>query len=228
MDDHASYEMDDGDQCRGARLKAVLGRGGPVAAGLVGVLLIAAACSPGSATPGVANVGATSTTTSSSLSASSTKASPLAFSQCMRSHGVSDFPDPNSQGRISISGGPGSDLDPNNPTFQAAQNACQSLQPKPSAAQQKTMQQDALRYARCMRSHGIDDFPDPSSSGELRISAGSGSDLDPNNPTFQSAQKACGHLLPGANGGGMRIKVGGGPPPGSGSGGPGTGGSVGA
>ncbi len=57
----------------------------------------------------------------------------LAFSQCMRDHGVADFPDPqrgpNGGVTMQIKGGQGSDLDPNNPTFKAAQQACQSLLP---------------------------------------------------------------------------------------------------
>jgi hypothetical protein len=56
----------------------------------------------------------------------------------MRSRGISDFPDPqvSSNGgavRISITGinsAPNSDLNPNNPQFQAAHNACQSLLPR--------------------------------------------------------------------------------------------------
>jgi hypothetical protein len=50
----------------------------------------------------------------------------------MRSHGISDFPDPQITGggiRISIRAGQGSDLNPNNPQFQAAQRACQSIAP---------------------------------------------------------------------------------------------------
>jgi len=55
----------------------------------------------------------------------------LKFSQCMRSHGISDFPDPQSVAgggiRIAIRSGQGSDLSPTNPQFQAPQKACQSL-----------------------------------------------------------------------------------------------------
>jgi hypothetical protein len=47
----------------------------------------------------------------------------LAFSACMRAHGVKDFPDP-SNGGLRIQSHPGSDLDPGNPTFQKAQQAC--------------------------------------------------------------------------------------------------------
>jgi len=52
----------------------------------------------------------------------------LAFSACMRAHGVKDFPDP-SNGGLRISVHPGSDLQPNNPTFQRAQQACQKYLP---------------------------------------------------------------------------------------------------
>ena len=48
----------------------------------------------------------------------------LAFSVCMRAHGLKDFPDP-SNGGLQFQGDPGSDLDPSNPTFQKAQQACQ-------------------------------------------------------------------------------------------------------
>jgi hypothetical protein len=57
----------------------------------------------------------------------------LKFSQCMRSHGVPDFPDPNISGggvRLTIGGGP-SGIDPNSPQFKAAQKTCQSDLPRP-------------------------------------------------------------------------------------------------
>ena len=57
----------------------------------------------------------------------------LKFSQCMRSHGITDFPDPQSQpgGGISISlhASPGSNLNPNGALFQAAQKACKGFAP---------------------------------------------------------------------------------------------------
>lgn len=55
------------------------------------------------------------------------KATALRFSQCMRSHGVTNYPDPQfgSGGRVSLRvGGPGSGLDPSSPVFQRAQRAC--------------------------------------------------------------------------------------------------------
>jgi hypothetical protein len=62
----------------------------------------------------------------------------LKYSQCMRSHGIADFPDPQVSGggdRISIRlGGKGSDLNPQDPQFQAAQQACQAYTPFPKGA----------------------------------------------------------------------------------------------
>lgn len=52
----------------------------------------------------------------------------LAFSACMRAHGVKDFPDP-SNGGLRLTAHPGSDLDPANPTFKNAQTACQKYMP---------------------------------------------------------------------------------------------------
>jgi len=61
----------------------------------------------------------------------------LAFSACMRKHGLPDFPDPTFTGhgiRMAIRGGPGSDLNPQSPAFQAAQKACQDKLPGKIAA----------------------------------------------------------------------------------------------
>jgi hypothetical protein len=52
----------------------------------------------------------------------------------------------------------------------------------------------ALKFSACMRSHGLPDFPDPQQNGHgisLSIHASKGSDLNPNSPQFQAAQRAC-------------------------------------
>lgn len=128
------------------------------------------------------------------------QAQALAFSHCMQTHGVPNYPDPNGQGVVT-----GSGLDPNSPSFQAAGNHCRHLLPNggvPTAAQQAQAMAQALKFSRCMRAHGVADFPDPQSGpggGGIRISirAGKGSDLNPQNPQFQSAQNACQGILGG-------------------------------
>ena len=128
----------------------------------------------------------------------------LKFAECMRSHGMPDFPDPSANGTFSLNVGP------NSPQFQTAQKACRKYMPKgaqPSPAEQAKMLAQALKFSQCMRAHGITDFPDPqSTNGGISIKIGgpsgsSSSNLNPNNPQFQAAQSACQGLMPGPKGG---------------------------
>jgi hypothetical protein len=184
----------------------------------------AAGCGGGGGSPGVANIadaagtGATTTTKTQGGSGSADKpfggadggpgggrfqiamnvgtVDGAKFSACMRKHGVTNFPDPNGQGLITIHSGMG--IDPGSPAFTSARAACTKLLPnggQPTPAQIAQQQQKMLAFSACMRAHGIKDFPDPSNGG-LRIQVHPGSDLDPNNPTFQGAQKACQKDLP--------------------------------
>lgn len=54
-------------------------------------------------------------------------------------------------------------------------------------------QEAAFAYARCMRQHGMPDFPDPKPASNGGLSLG---DLS-NAPGYVSANTACVHLLPG-------------------------------
>ena len=179
---------------RGSRRR----RAGPLAAGLIGVGLLAAACG-GPAGPGVANAGPAS---SASPSASAS-GSALAYSRCMRAHGITKFPDPDSHGDIGINAGPGSGIDPNSPQFKAADRACKPLLPAPNPSQAAKDRPKMLRYARCMRAHGVTDFPDPQPGGGIQATGSPGSDLNPNNPIYKAAASACRHYQPG--GGGMQT-----------------------
>ncbi len=173
----------------------------PAAAMLLGLACAAAACSSDPSSPGVAGAssGTPTTTASNNAPSGSTnqkqEADALAYSECMRSHGVSNFPDPNAQGQTQIQGNGTSGVNPNSPTFEAASKACQSkMGPPPSKAQQAQALQNALKMSQCMRNHGIKDFPDPQSSGgriTMSIHGSAGGDLNPNNPLFAAAQKAC-------------------------------------
>jgi hypothetical protein len=147
------------------------------------------------------------------------KQAALRFSQCMREHGVPDFPDPTTSSdghsEIAIQGSPGSsDLDPNSTAFKDASAACQKYLPSGGAGRGKPdaqMQQKALRFSKCMRDHGLPDFPDPKfDNGGANVQINSSPDLDPNSPKFQAAQQACASImgLP-KNGGGMTTQGGG-------------------
>jgi len=132
----------------------------------------------------------------------------LKLSECMRANGVPNFPDPNGQGVIQ-----GSGIDPNSSQFQKAQQTCAKkvgggLGTR-SPAQIAAAEAAALAFSKCMRSHGVSDFPDPkfSSGGGISIritahaGAGGNNGLDPSSPIFQKAQQTCSSLLPGRAGG---------------------------
>lgn len=178
-------------------------------AALVAIALLAAGCGGGSASPSVASLGATDATGTAGMSSRSpggggTAASALrrgavayhggvAFSACMRSHGVPDFPDPNGRGMIEITASSG--LDPNSPRFRSAEKQCQKLIPNgppPTPAQTAKAHTLALKYAACMRSHGVPSFPDPTFSNGNIGQRG----IDPNSPQFEAAGKACASLDP--------------------------------
>jgi len=180
-------------------------RAGPLAAALLGAGLLAAACG-GPAGPGVANAGPAG----SASPGASGHGSLLAYSRCMRAHGITKFPDPDSHGDLGLNAGPGSGIDPNSPQYKAADRACKHLMPAPNAGQAAQDRPALLRYARCMRAHGIPDFPDPEPGGGLSIKASRGSDLDPNNPIYKAADRACTHYMPGGGHGGSTQTSGGG------------------
>jgi hypothetical protein len=184
------------------RRRTRLRRAGPPAALLACLIVLTAACGSGSPSSGSA----------AGSPGGSAKGSPLAYSRCMRTHGISHFPDPNAQGDLSISAGPGTGIDPNSPQYKAADQACRSLMPgnNLSPAQQATARAAALRYSQCMRTHGIPDFPDPNSQGGIGIKVQPGSDLDPNNPRFKAANSTCQHLMPGGGKSGSLTTSGGG------------------
>jgi hypothetical protein len=140
---------------------------------------------------GVAHLGTTTISKGSSGSANN----PTKFAECMRSHGIVDFPDPGPSGGFAINAQPGSDLDPRSAPFQAATKACQQYDPSagkpPSPAEQAEGLAQLLKFSQCMRSHGISDYPDPTQSGIQIKPGGPNSDLNPNNPRLEAAQTAC-------------------------------------
>lgn len=151
-------------------------RAGVLAAVVAGIALLVAACGGGGGGSSAA-VGP----------AKYQKA--LAYTRCMRSHGVPNFPDPTSQGRFIPTG-----IDQRSPQVQSANFACRHLLPggsgQRSAAQQKLFEIDNLKFAACMRSHGIPNFPDPTFQGEgVMFNVPNG--INPKSPQFQSAQQAC-------------------------------------
>jgi hypothetical protein len=177
-----------------------------------------AACS-GGGTTGVATLGNSHSSSHAKTTAHSNadaQQAAVKFAECMRKHGV-DVPDPTfsgkgpvviqgngaSGGAASASNGNGQSTFGGSPEFQQAQQACQHFLdeavnnasgPKVSAADQAKAQAAALKFAACMRKHGID-FPDPTIQSNGMVTQQL--QVDPNDPSFQAAQDACKKYLPG-------------------------------
>ena len=175
---------------------------------LVGLATIGllTACGGGSHRPEVASVGGTTTTAAPSGSSGRdssglvSQSEQLQFAQCMRSHGVPDFPDPSANGgtlnAISAAG-----INTGSPAYQTALVACKKYSPAGHLTPAQSAADDAkgLELSECMRSHGVFNFPDPVTgpTGGQAINLGP-EHIDPSSPTFQAASQACQKLVPGS------------------------------
>jgi hypothetical protein len=117
----------------------------------------------------------------------------VAFASCMRSHGVPNWPDPSSSGVFDKSKLSSQQLGASSSRVQAAQGACQHLLPNggsgPNPAQVQFVKAQSLAFSRCVRSHGLPNFPDPASDGRIPDPASVG--IDQGSPKFQAANQAC-------------------------------------
>jgi hypothetical protein len=146
-----------------------------------------------------------STTTTATVS----QAALLAFSQCMRSNGVPSFPDPQhyvgGNAKLTIH-----QFGAGTPHFQTALAACNHMLPsrgsgsQESAQQQRTRLADELSFARCMRSHGVARFPDPTAQGELSTEMVQRQGIDVHSPAVLRVVTAC---LPASHGALTPAKV---------------------
>jgi hypothetical protein len=122
----------------------------------------------------------------------------LDFAECMREHGV-DMEDPRPDGGILLKAGPESGNAP--ASVRNAEEACrkhleQVEPPEISEEQQREFKERALKFARCMREHGID-MPDPTfGEGGRMTQRLEGGELDPEDPRFREASEACSRYQP--------------------------------
>jgi hypothetical protein len=91
-------------------------------------------------------------------SASAASSPVVLYADCVRTHGVPDYPD----------AGPGivgdqSGIDTQAPAYHDAQRDCAKLAPGAVAHHKTTERQKtlAVAFSRCVRAHGLPSFPDP-------------------------------------------------------------------
>jgi hypothetical protein len=115
-----------------------------------------------------------------------------AYADCMRSHGVQNFPDASSGGGLEIP----STINTQSPTYLSAHRACANLQPGPIVPRTPSERQEGqlVASARCMRKHGVS-VADPTFRGPY-ITLDVPDNTTMQSPAFRRAEKACGYPVP--------------------------------
>lgn len=170
-----------------------------VAGAVLALGMALAGCGGGAPASGVASVA--TTTKSSSAGAKAQTKGFLAYASCMRSHGVPSFPDPTSGEGSSKEAVIKAFKEVSNSRVLAAQTACQHLQPnggQPSKAEVGQHIGAMLAFARCMRAHGITNFPDPTNQGQVTHQMLTGAGINLHEPTVLQSADACASVTNGA------------------------------
>lgn len=156
-------------------------------AATAGIILLTAGCGGGKP--------ADAASASASASPTSPAEMALEYAQCIREHGVPKYPDPTVNGNSIGSGDNVNALGVSQSVLQAAQNACQKLSPQnfvPAGADTAQNIAQGRTYAECIRTHGVPDFPDPSSDGKFDVPTS----INVQGPAYTAASKACQSVRP--------------------------------
>ena len=120
------------------------------------------------------------------------------FADCIRAHGVTDFPDPNAKNQFEYG------VSVSVAVWTKATTACKDLQPPGTLSAKRTPKQQSasLRFAQCVRDHGVKDFPDPVNGEPLIDTYKIPSSNKPGGMTIlNAATNKCGAVLKSAAGG---------------------------
>jgi hypothetical protein len=144
------------------------------AAAVVGIcaLALVGACSGNLSSAGSGGSPTGGGSANSSNAAGPANAPLVAFSRCVRLHGVANFPDPQA-GASSAKFPSAQQLRVSSSQLSSAETACQRLLPvgvddqfPPSEV--PLLLRSMLPFSSCMRSHGVPNFPDPAIDSEGR------------------------------------------------------------
>ena len=183
------------------------GRAATVLLATAALVLLAAACGGSPSSTGAGG--------SPSAGKATSFPSAVAYSHCMRSHGVPNYPDPGSDGALPK--GDAQQFGVSSSQLQVAESDCQHLYPANDGAIQQcettgdcpqAVVQQALNvmreYAQCLRSHGVARWPDPTLDSQGRpffdVSAAGLSSQYTHSPAFESKDSECERLVGGSAG----------------------------
>jgi hypothetical protein len=153
----------------------------------VSVGLLAAGCGGGSSVASLGKSKPPSAAPSATGTAPYTTA--LKYARCMRQHGEPDFPDPSNPGGFSTKALEA--LDTASHQYVSANSTCQRLLPndgQPTPAELQQSINNGLRFAHCMRAHGVP-FQDPGISGDDLVL--NFAHINTSSPQYLRATKAC-------------------------------------
>jgi hypothetical protein len=113
----------------------------------------------------------------------------LALAECMRSHGVPNFPDPSAGGAVNIP-----DVLEQSPAFQSATGLCRARLSGggPRGGIPESTRLSMLHHAECMRAHGVPNYPDPTIPSHGPLATGPPPGVNTDAPAFKQAASACG------------------------------------
>ena len=129
-----------------------------VAGPVVVIAAITAGCGGhGGSASIIGNTSSARTTSSGATTKLTAQEKAVRFAECMRANGVPHFPDPDPKGDSNFG------VDVPKEVFAKAVDACNALKPPGALSSKRTAKQQSasLRFAQCVRDHGVKDFPDP-------------------------------------------------------------------
>ena len=179
-------------------------------AGLIG--LVSAGCGSNASSKSAAASSTTATRSASSTGATSSagpassgadhkltkQEKAVKFAECMRANGVPHFPDPDPKGDSNFG------VDVPKDVFVKAVDACKALKPPGALSSKRTAKEQSasLRFAQCVRDHGVKDFPDPVNGEPLIDTTKIPSSNKPGGMTIlNAATSTCGTILKASAGG---------------------------
>jgi hypothetical protein len=166
-------------------------------AGLIGLSSAGCGSDAASETSGT-TAGRTEATSSRAEKKLTKQEKAVKFAECMRANGVPHFPDPDPDGDSNFG------VDVTREVWLKAVDACKALKPPGALSSKRTSKEQSasLRFAQCVRNHGVKDFPDPVNGEPLIDTYKIPSSNKPGGMTIlNAATHGCGGILKRSAGG---------------------------